>query len=292
MQGVVAAIPTPVTPAGEPVRDLFLPHCQWALDNGCDGLNILGSTGEANSFSTTARKSVMTWAAEHIDRARLMVGTGTPSLAETIDLTAFADDCGYRIALVLPPYYYKPVSDGGLIAWYTRLHEALGARKIAIYFYNFPQMTGLPIPISVIEELHGRFPQRFAGIKDSSGELPYSRELASLMPDLSVFPSNEVALGEAAGSGFAGCISATVNESAPQSAALWQQRSGPDPKLVTRISAMRAAISAQPLVPSVKYLVSKRTGNPDWQRVLPPFCELTDMQQSALSQALENLATV
>ena len=197
MYGVVAAVPTPVTGAGDPVRDLFLSHCQWALENGCDGLNILGSTGEANSFSTAARKSVMAWAAEHIDRTRLMVGTGTPSLAETIELTAFADQCGYKVALVLPPYYYKPVSDEGLIAWYSHLHEALGASKIAIYFYNFPQMTGISIPVAVIEELHRRWPERFAGIKDSSGELPYCRELTALLPDLNVFPSSEVALGEA-----------------------------------------------------------------------------------------------
>ncbi|MEX3009759.1 dihydrodipicolinate synthase family protein [Hoeflea sp. TYP-13] len=292
MYGVVSAVPTPVTQGGEPIRDLFLSHCRWALENGCDGLNILGSTGEANSFQAHSRKSVMAWAASDIDRARLMVGTGTPSLGETIDLTAFADDLGYRVALVLPPYYYKPVSNDGLIDWYTRLHKALGARPISIYFYNFPQMTGLTIPIAVIEELHKRWPERFCGIKDSSGDLPYCRELTSLMPKLEVFPSSEVALGEAAQSGFAGCISATVNETASLCAELWSGRDNPEPKLVATISAIRNAISAQPLIPSVKFLVSQRTGNPDWQRVLPPFCELDDTQHTVLSQAIENLATV
>ncbi|MCP4316925.1 MAG: dihydrodipicolinate synthase family protein [Hyphomicrobiales bacterium] len=292
MYGVIAAVPTPITSAGEPIRDLYLSHCNWALENGCDGLNILGSTGEANSFAAAARKSVMAWAADNIDRARLMVGTGTPSLAETIDLTTAADNLGYKVALVLPPYYYKPVSDEGLIAWYTRLHEALGTRNIAIYFYNFPQMTGLPIPVAVIEELHRKWPERFCGIKDSSGQLPYCRELTALLPDLKAFPSSEVALGEAAQSGFAGCISATVNETAPQCALLWSGRNEPDPALVASISAIRSAISAQPLIPSVKFLVSHRTGNPDWQRVLPPFCELSAAQHTVLSQAIENLVTV
>ena len=292
MQGVIAAVPTPVTAEGEPVREPYLEHCQWALDNGCDGLNILGSTGEANSFATSTRKTVMEWAASALDRSRLMVGTGTPSLAETIDLTLFADDLGYQVALVLPPYYYKPVSDEGLVAWYTRLHEALSDRSIAIYFYNFPQMTGLNIPVAVIEELHKRWPERFAGIKDSSGQLPYCRELTALLPELKVFPSSETALGEAAESGFAGCISATVNESAPQCGAIWANRNDPDPAQLEAIAAIRTAISAQPLIPSVKFMVSRRTGDASWQRVLPPFRELSATQQTVLSDTIEKLVTV
>lgn len=292
MQGVIAAVPTPVTQGGEPVRDLFIEHCQWALGNGCDGLNILGSTGEANSFATPARKSVMEWAARALDRNCLMVGTGTPSLTETIELTTCADDLGYKVALVLPPYYYKPVSDEGLVAWYTRLHEALGDRPIAVYFYNFPQMTGLPIPVAVIEELHRRWPQRFAGIKDSSGQLTYCRELTALLPRLRVFPSSEVALGEAAESGYAGCISATVNESASRCAELWANRSNPDPGLVETIATIRASISAQPLIPSVKFMVSRRTGDATWRNVLPPFVELSKKQRSVLSETIENLTAV
>ena len=291
MQGVIAAVPTPINADGEPVRDLFSAHCRWALDNGCDGLNVLGSTGEANSFAGPARKTVMAWAAEDLDRSRLMVGTGTPSLAETIDLSETADDLGYGVALVLPPYYYKPASEDGLYGWYARLHEALGSRPIAVYFYNFPQMTGINLPVSLIERLHGMWPERFAGIKDSSGDLAYCRDLTARMPDLKVFPSSEVALGEAARSGFAGCISATVNEAPQLSARLWTNRKDPDPALVTRISDIRSAISAQPLIPSVKFLVSRRTGKPQWQRVLPPFCELDDAQRSALSETMEKLET-
>ncbi|MCY6380144.1 dihydrodipicolinate synthase family protein [Hoeflea prorocentri] len=284
MQGVIAAVPTPISPSGEPVRDLFVEHCRWALDNGCDGLNILGSTGEANSFATPARKSVMSWAASDVDTASLMVGTGTPSLAETIDLTSHADDCGYGVALVLPPYYYKPVSDDGLVQWYANLHEALGERQVRIYFYNFPQMTGITISPTVIERLHQAWPHRFCGIKDSSGDLDYCRNLVGRMPDLDVFPSSEVALSEAAASGFAGCISATVNETAPLCADLWAGRSAPDTALVQQISGLRSAIAAQALIPSVKSLVAKRTGEDTWKRVLPPFQELTSEQFGALSK--------
>ena len=90
MQGVIAAVPTPIDDAGDPQKELFLEHCTWALANGCDGLNILGSTGEANSHSIGARKDVMGWAVGALDSDRLMVGTGTPALSETISLTRFA----------------------------------------------------------------------------------------------------------------------------------------------------------------------------------------------------------
>lgn len=286
MQGVIAAVPTPISPSGEPVRDLFVEHCRWALENGCDGLNILGSTGEANSFASAARKSVMSWAASEIDVARLMVGTGTPSLAESIDLTCHADDCGYSIALVLPPYYYKPVSDDGLVQWYASLHEALGERPVRIFFYNFPQMTGFAISTAVIEQLHRAWPRRFRGIKDSSGNLDYCRDLTARMPDLQVFPSSEVTLAEAEAGGFAGCISATVNETAPLCAELWAARATPDAALVRRISGLRSAIAAQPLIPSVKSLVSNRTGKDAWKRVLPPFQELSIEQQATLMKTI------
>ncbi|WP_136656645.1 dihydrodipicolinate synthase family protein [Nitratireductor sp. XY-223] len=289
MQGVIAAVPTPIATGGEPIRDLFIAHCRWALENGCDGLNVLGSTGEANSFAASARKTVMAWAAEDLDRSRLMVGTGTPSLAETIDLTETADDLGYGVALVLPPYYYKPASEDGLFAWYASLHEALGDRPIAVYFYNFPQMTGINLSVALIERLNGMWPDRFRGIKDSSGDLSYCRELTSRLPDLKVFPSSEVALGEAAASGFAGCISATVNEAPHLSAQLWESRAEPDPALVGKIADIRAAVSAQPLIPAVKFLVSRRTVETQWRRVLPPFCELDDAQHTVLSEAIEKL---
>lgn len=283
MEGIIAAVPTPIDASGTPVKDLFLEHCQWALANGCDGLNILGSTGEANSHDTQTRKQVMDWAAHTLDKSRLMVGTGTSSLSETIDLTTYADELGYSVALVLPPYYYKPLADEGLYQWYKTVHDRLGTRTIRIYFYNYPQMTGLVIPVSVIARLHGEFPDRFLGIKDSSGDLDYCRDIAKQMPDMRVFPSSETALGEAVKSGFAGCISATVNVSAPLCGRIWAGRDAPDQALLKQASEIRSAVAAQPLIPSIKHMVARRTGAVEWGRVLPPFVALDDVSKAALA---------
>lgn len=277
MQGIIAAVPTPFDRAGQPIEDLFLDHCRWALAHGCDGLNILGSTGEANSLDHGTRRQVMTWAAG-LGTDRLMVGTGTPSLAETVALTRHADDLGYPVALVLPPYYYTPPSDDGLVAWYLALHEALGERPIRVWFYNFPQMTGFVIPAGVIARLHAAAPERFDGIKDSSGDLDYCRGLVTAMPDLRVFPSAETTLSHGRQDGFAGCISATANHTAPLCARIWQG----DPRPAAGVASLRAAISAAPLIPAVKHLVARRTGRDEWLNVLPPFTALNAAQSAAL----------
>ncbi len=282
MQGVIAAVPTPVTAHGAPMRALFQEHCAWALAHGCDGLNILGSTGEANSFDTASRIEVMGWAAEVCPKEQLMVGTGTPSLAETIALTRAADALGYRVALVLPPYYYKPVSEAGLVSWYMALHAALSDCAIQIYFYNFPQMTGLVIPVSVIENLAMQAPARFTGIKDSSGDLDYCREIVALDRRLRVFPSSETALAHARADGFAGCISATVNVTAPLCAQVWAGDTAPE----TEIARQRTAIAGPTLIPGVKHLVSARTGDAAWRQTLPPFQPLSPEAAADLEQAL------
>ncbi|WP_174801327.1 dihydrodipicolinate synthase family protein [Martelella limonii] len=284
MKGIIAAVPTPVDDQGRALKAPFLEHCRWALAHGCDGLNVLGTTGEANSLGIAARKEVMAWAAEAFDPARLMVGTGLPSLADTLDLTLSAADLGYRTALVLPPFYYKPVSDDGLFRWYMTLDEALGANPIAVWFYNFPQMTGVPIPVDVVARLAAARPERFAGIKDSSGDLAYCRSLVTAVPGLAVFPSSETALAEISTSGFAGCISATVNISAPLCA---RYLAAPDDALATEIAATRKAIAAHPLVPAVKYLVGKRSGDPVWQNVLPPFTPSDETARAALDAVIQ-----
>ncbi len=270
MHGIIAAVPTPVTAQGRPSKAAFLEHARWALANGCDGVNILGSTGEANSFDSATRREIMAMAANGLDRTRLMVGTGTPSLAETIALTRHADDLGYPVALVLPPYYYTPPSDEGLIAWYLALDAALADRPIRVWFYNFPQMTGFVISASVIEHLHALAPHRFDGIKDSSGDLDYCRRLATSLRNLRVFPSSETSLVEGRAAGFAGCISATANLTAPTCARVWAGET----HLAGHLADLRGAVSAHPLIPAVKHLVARRTGDPIWQNVLPPFTRL------------------
>lgn len=278
--GVIAAIVTPVTEDGTPDAARFLRHARWLLANGADGLNVLGTTGEATSFSADQRRNLMTEIAKELDPSRLMVGTGCPDLATTTELTRHAHDLGFGAALVLPPYYYKGVGDDGLYSYFASLVEATADRPIPILLYNFPQMTGIRFSPALAQRLSSDFPGRIVGAKDSSGDLDYAAELAKI-DGFAVYPSDETALALAPEKGFAGCISATVNLSAPLAARLWRDPS--DTALREAVRSSRAAISAAPLIPAVKQFVARLHGDTAFARVLPPLAPLSQAEIDQLT---------
>src|SRR5499426_701223 len=129
LSGVIAAIATPVDENGAPDLKRALKLARYLLDNGCDGLNVLGTTGEATSFSVDERKSVMdAYKANGLPMQRLMVGTGAASVSDAVVLTRHAADLGFAGALVLPPFYYKGVPDAGLVAYVDTIVQATSAK--------------------------------------------------------------------------------------------------------------------------------------------------------------------
>ena len=278
LRGIIAAVPTPVGRGGRPDARRFLTHARWCLDNGCDGLNVLGTTGEANSLSIASRVFVMQAASSALDASRMMVGTGTPDLATTVALTRKAHAMGFGGALLLPPYYYKGLPDAAYFEWFAAIVRATAKAPIALYLYNFPQMTGIRFSPDLVHRLHEAFPSRVVGAKDSSGDLDYAAELARI-EGFDVFPSNEVAISRV-DDGYAGCISATVNVSAALAAALWGDRTNMG--LKEKLGRVRTQITAQPLIPAVKYLVAKIHDDEVYARVLLPQLPLQVQQKSAL----------
>src|SRR5207244_13458389 len=136
LQGVIAAIATAVDDKGEPDCARSTALARFLLGNGCDGLNVLGTTGEATSFSLEQRKRVMTaYRDAGLPLDRLMVGTGAASMADAVTLTRHAAELGFAGALVLPPFYYKGVSDDGLVAYVEAIVTATAAKPIPIYLY-------------------------------------------------------------------------------------------------------------------------------------------------------------
>ncbi|TNE37146.1 MAG: dihydrodipicolinate synthase family protein [Alphaproteobacteria bacterium] len=288
LEGVIAAVPTPITEAGAPDIDRFLTQCRWALENGCNGLNILGTTGEANSFGREARITIMTAAAKAFDSKRLMVGTGLPDAEGTIALTKMAYALGYGAALVLPPFYYKSVSDDGLFSYFEKLVNATKETPIPLFLYNFPALTGVPYSESLIVRLVGELGGRVRGIKDSSGDIPYCQRLAKALPGFMVYPSSETALTMAKEDGFAGCISASVNITAPRAGKIWNSSDADErAREGAKIAAERAAISAEPLIPAIKFLIASRYNDPAWEALLPPLMPLTEGEKKRLLTALQ-----
>ncbi|MGZ3349276.1 MAG: dihydrodipicolinate synthase family protein, partial [Xanthobacteraceae bacterium] len=190
LQGVIAAIATAVDDKGEPDCARSTALARFLLANGCDGLNVLGTTGEATSFSLEQRKRVMSAYSEAgLPLDRLMVGTGAASVADAVALTRHAAELGFAGALLLPPFYYKGVPDDGLVAYVEIIVRATAAKPIPIYLYHFPAQSGLPWHVKLVGRLVASFGTRIVGLKDSSGDMAYAREATKVAPGFKVFPS-------------------------------------------------------------------------------------------------------
>jgi 4-hydroxy-tetrahydrodipicolinate synthase len=269
LRGVIAAIATPIDEAGAPDTARATKLARFLLEGGCDGLNVLGTTGEATSFSLDERKRVMSaYRDAGLPLDRLMVGTGAAAVADAIALTRHAADLGFAGALLLPPFYYKGVPDDGLVAYVEAIVQATAAKPIAIYLYHFPQQSGLPWHISLVRRLLERFGERIVGLKDSSGDMAYARDAASIGKHFAVFPSTEAVLLEARAGAFAGCISATANLNADLCQRAFAKG---DQAALDQAVAVRKLFDGKPLVPGVKALLAHIHADPALARVKPPL---------------------
>src|SRR5262245_44427030 len=269
LQGVIAAIATAVDETGEPdcVRSVAL--ARFLLANGCDGLNVLGTTGEATSFSLEQRKGVMSaYQQAGLPLDRLMVGTGAAAVADAVALTRHAAELGFAGALVLPPFYYKGVPDDGLVAYVDTIVQSTAQKPIPIYLYHFPQQSGLHWHVKLVRRLLDQFGQRIVGLKDSSGDMAYAREAAAISKSFAVFPSTEAVLIEARGGAFAGCISATANLNPDLCQRAWSKG---EQAALDQAVTIRKLFDGKQLVSGVKALLAHIHADPALARVKPPL---------------------
>src|ERR1700760_1893281 len=254
LRGVIAAVATPVNEDGSPDTARATKLARFLIDNGCDGLNVLGTTGEATSCSLEERKRVMdAYKAAGLPLDRMMVGTGAAATADAVALTRYAAELGFAGALVLPPFYYKGVPDDGLVAYIDTIVQATAQRPIPIYLYHYPQQSGLNWHVGLVKRLLDTFGTRIVGLKDSSGDMNYAREAAAISKSFDVFPSTEAVLLDARAGAFAGCISATANLNADLCQPAWAkgQKAAPDAAV-----PIRKLFDGRPLVSGVKTLLS------------------------------------
>ncbi len=286
LRGVVAASLTPLDADLVPDAALLERHCRWLLANGCDGINLLGTTGEATSLGIAQRHRVMEAVADSgLPLSRFMVGTGTSALADAVTLTALAARLGFAGALVIPPFYFKNLGEDGVFTYIATLIERVGDPALALYLYHFPALSGVPFTLSLIERLTAAYPGTIVGLKDSSGDLSYSESVVRAFPGLDVFPSSEAVLLDARRSGYAGCISATANITAPLAGRAWAaDADGADAQVAA--SELRTAIARYPLVAAIRHVASGLFGDARWARILPPLEPLANAQAVELDAAL------
>lgn len=281
LSGVIAAIATPIDENGAPDLARAMKLARFLLDNGCDGLNVLGTTGEATSFSLAERKAVMdAYKTNGLPLSRLMVGTGAAATADAVALTRHAAELGFGGALVLPPFYYKGVPDDGLVAYIDTIVKATADNPIPLYLYHYPAMSGLPWHITLIKRLLDSYSSRIVGLKDSSGDMDYARAAAALSKDFAVFPSTEACLLEARSGTFAGCISATANLNPDLCGQAWATG---DAAALDAAVAIRKLFEGKPLVSGVKALLAHIHGDPVLARMKPPLAALAAADRNAVT---------
>lgn len=289
----MAAVLTPLDASLSPDRTALARHCRWLLDNGCDGLAVLGTTGEANSFSVDERIELLDHLIEDgIPGNTLLPGTGCCAVPDTVRLTRKAVELGAGGVLMLPPFYYKNVSDDGVFAAYAEVIERVGDARLKVYLYHFPQMSGVPLGSVLIERLLKQYPDTIAGMKDSSGSFGNMVHNTRAFPGFAVISGSDEYLLPLLKEGGAGCITAVCNVAVALAAevhAAWREgdteRAG---RAQARLTLVRRAISAYPLTAALKEVMARHGGD-DWRRVRPPLSHLAPPEAADVALALDLL---
>ena len=290
-RGVFSAALTPMDADLAPDHAAFVAHAKRLLDQGCDGIAMLGTTGEANSFTVAERQGLLeATVAGGIAPDRLLPGTGVVALPDTVALTRHALSLGVTTVVMLPPFYYKGVSEEGIFAAYSHVVERIGDTRLRIVLYHIPPMSAVPIGFGVIERLRARYPGTFTGIKDSSGDFANMQALVAAFPGLSVLAGADPLMLPLLKAGGAGCITATSNLVAADLAFVFRHHA--DPARAAEVEAAQARIVAArnrasrfPQIASLKLLLADRTGQPGWHRLRPPLLPLTPAEADALRAA-------
>jgi len=255
----------------------YVAHVEWLLGRGCAGVAALGTTGEANSFSVEERLQVINALAKSgVAPNRVIVGTGCCAAPDTVALTRAVLNAGFTTVLMLPPFYYKGVSDEGLFRSYAQVIEAIDDPRLRVFVYDIPQQTGHKMSLEFLSRLYKAFKGTIAGVKNSSGDWPAMEAACRALPGFKVFAGTEQFLLPTMRAGGPGCISATANVTSVQLAELVANRDS-DRADALQAAATRTRLKLQkyPAVPALKEVMAHATGRPQWRRLRPPLTNLS-----------------
>jgi 4-hydroxy-tetrahydrodipicolinate synthase len=296
ISGVWSAAATPLDADLKPDLPRLVAHGKGLLAAGCDGIALLGTTGEANSFSVRQRKTIVEGMLQGgLAAEQLAPGVGVAAIDETVELTRHALDLGITRVVMLPPFYYKNVSDDGVFVAYSRIIEAVGDDRLKVVLYNFPQTSAVPLSADLVARLIAAFPGVVAGIKDSSGKLESALGFVGLDRDFAVMIGSDPLLLQMLPAGAAGCITALSNLQAADLRVVYDGWNDP-----ARADAVAAAqdrlerwrtltLSFGAQLPTIKAMLAMRSGDEGWNRLVPPLVPLKPEQRAELTTKLREM---
>ena len=286
MTGVLSPVVTPFGKDLAPDAARFVRHCKWLLANGCSGLAVFGTNSEANSMSVAEKLELLeALVAGGVPAAALMPGTGHCALTDSVAMTRRAVELGCGGVLMLPPFYYKGVSDEGLYRNFAEVIERVGDDRLRLYLYHIPPVSQVPITLGLIERLLKQYPGVVAGLKDSSGDWSNTKAVldAFAKAGFDVFAGSEVFLLDNMRHGGKGCITATGNVNPGAIDQVYRNWQAPSADaLQAGITATRKIVQKVPMIPALKAIIASYGNDPQWRTVRPPLVELERSQEEGL----------
>lgn len=290
--GVLSPVVTPFDSDLRPDASRLVAQCRWLIENDV-GLAVFGTNSEANSMSCAEKMHLLDALVEGgLPTHRMMPGTGACALTDTVELTRHAVSLGCGGVLMLPPFFYKGVSDDGLFRSYAEVIERVGDDRLRIYLYHIPPVAQVPITFDLIDRLLKAYPNTIAGIKDSSGDWDNtSAMLERFQPQgFDVFAGSETFLLQTLRAGGAGCISATANVNPAAIAKLYREWQGEGAEVQqSALDTTRSVFQNYVMVPALKAAVAQFSGDREWSRVRPPLEALDADQEKTLAAALADI---
>ena len=283
--GLSAALATPF--AADAAIDLprAVAQARWCLAEGCSSVTLFGTTGEGSSIGEADRAAVLAaFGAGGIAGDRIVGAIAAASVADAVSQARLTLDVGCKALLLPPPFYFKGVSDDGLFAWYAAVFERLGAAARDVLLYNIPSVTAVPLSLELVGRLRDAFPGIIVGVKDSSGDWPYTQQLLAAHGDLAILIGDERYLAEGVRRGGEGAISGLANI-CPRLLLPLALEGRDDP----RIAALVEDVLRYPVTPAVKVLVAHRTGDAGWRAVRPPLMPIGAGDAAALIRRYDAL---
>lgn len=287
LAGVYAAVLTPMYEDFSCNCEVLVSHCKDLMNRGCKGIVLFGTTGEGPSFSVAEREQVVTNIIRlGIDPQKIIVGISCCAIEDAIKLVSLAIDKHCAAVLICPPFFYKNVSEEGLVSFYKHIIQSVNHPALKILLYHIPQFSGVSITISVIKALKDEFPNHIIGIKESEGNLDFTRKIISTFDDFNVFVGHELHISEAVQLGASGGISGIANAYPELICSLYeygkdQKKSNTNPTVKNMIEVLKN----YPIFPAIKGIVENQKGK-DWHVVRPPLIALNKQQNLALIESL------
>ena len=285
IRGLWCATLTPLRHDGAIDHARMASHIRALFAQGVDGVAPFGTTGEGPSFSVAERRAGLdALLAAGIPASRLVAATGCAAFADTVALTRHAVQAGCARCLVLPPFFFKDLSDDAVYRYFAALIVAVADARLSIYLYHIPQFSGVPIPPDVVAKLAADFPRVIAGVKDSGGDFTHTTALLAHAPQLAILVGHEPDLPRLMRAGGAGTICGIANTFPRIVQALLQPgvtRADED-----RVAAFVDVIFQFPFLPAFKAILAAQMNDAAWRALRPPLVPLTEAERESLFDAL------